>query len=174
MCQMAEWSGREMKETTGHRAQSPEYEAFREVTKSGRAGSNWYVSLLGLHPQDPIKIFKRVEKGLAFQALERFQKNTGLSTRDLADAIIIKMRTLNRRKEQGRLEPEESDRLMRVSRIFGKALELFEGNTDAARQWLFTGQRALAGERPMVLAKTDLGAREVEALIDRLEHGVLT
>jgi putative toxin-antitoxin system antitoxin component (TIGR02293 family) len=123
---------------------------------------------------DPIKIFKRVEKGLAFQALERFQKNTGLSTSELADVIVIKMRTLHRRKEQGRLEPEESDRLMRVSRIFGMALELFEGNTDAARHWLFTRQRALGGERPIIFAKTDLGAREVEALIDRLEHGVLT
>ena len=116
----------------------------------------------------------RTGRQLAFQALERFQKNTGLSTSDLADVVVIKMRTLQRRKEQGRLEPEESDRLMRVSRIFGKALELFEGNSEAARQWLFTRQRALGGERPMVLARTDLGAREVEALIDRLEHGVLT
>ena len=163
-----------MKETTGHAAQSPDIEALREVIKAGRLGSYAYVSLLGLHPRDPIKIFKRLEKGLAFEALERFQRNTGLSTRELADVIVIKMRTLQRRKEQGRLEPEESDRLMRVSRIFGKALELFEGNTDAARHWLFTRQRALGGERPIIFAKTDLGAREVEALIDRLEHGVLT
>ena len=162
-----------MKETTGHAAQSPDIEALREVIKAGRLGSYAYVSLLGLHPRDPIKIFKRLEKGLAFEALERFQRNTGLSTRELADVIVIKMRTLQRRKEQGRLEPEESDRLMRVSRIFGKALELFEGNTDAARHWLFTRQRALGGERPIIFAKTDLGAREVEALIDRLEHGVL-
>ncbi len=161
-----------MKEATGQAAQ--DIEAFRKLIRTGRVGSYWYVSLLGLRARDPIKIFKRVEKGLTFQALERFQKNTGLSTSDLADVIAIKMRTLHRRKEQGRLEPEESDRLMRVSRIFGKALELFEGNTDAARKWLFTRQRALGGGRPMVLAKTDLGAREVEALIDRLEHGVLT
>ncbi len=115
-----------------------------------------------------------MEKGLAFQALERFQKNTGLSTIDLAQVVAIKMRTLHRRKERGRLEPDESDRLLRVSRVFGKALELFEGDADAARQWLSTPVSALGGKRPMVLAKTDLGAREVEALIDRLEHGVLT
>ena len=61
-----------------------------------------------------------------------------------------------------------------MSRIFGRALELFEGDAEAARQWLATPQGALGGERPMVLAKTDLGAREVEALVERLEHGVLT
>ena len=164
----------EIEETTTQTARSPDIEAFRMMIKSGRVGSYGYLSLLGLRPRDPIQVSKRVERGLAFQALERFQKNTGLSTSDLADVVVIKMRTLQRRKEQGRLEPEESDRLMRVSRIFGKALELFEGNSEAARQWLFTRQRALGGERPMVLARTDLGAREVEALIDRLEHGVLT
>lgn len=155
-------------------SESSELEAYRKAIKAGRAGAYWYVLLVGLQPQNPMKIFKRVEKGLGFQALERLQRNTGLSTGDLADVVVIKPRTLHRRKEQGRLEPDESDRLLRFSRIFGKALELFEGNVKAARQWLASPQSGLGGERPMVLAKTDLGAREVEALADRLEHGVLT
>ena len=148
-------------------------EAYREAIKGGRADAYWYVSLVGLRPQNPIRIFRRVEKGLAFQAFVRFQRITGLSMGDLAEAVAIKPRTLARRRQQGRLEPEESDRLLRLSRIFGKALELFEGDAEAARQWLATPQRGLGGERPMVLAKTDLGAREVDALVDRLEHGVL-
>jgi len=163
-----------MEETAGRAAHSPDIEAFRKIIKAGRVGSYSYMSLLGLRSQDPIRIVKRLEKGLDFQALERFQKNTGLSTSELAEVVVITMRTLHRRKEQGRLEPEESDRLMRVSRIFGKALELFEGDSEAARQWISTRQSALRGERPIVLTKTDLGAREVEALINRLEHGVLT
>jgi putative toxin-antitoxin system antitoxin component (TIGR02293 family) len=149
-------------------------EAYREAIKGGRADAYWYVALVGLRPQNPITIFKRVEKGLAFQAFVRLQRNTGLSAGELADAVAIKPRTLHRRKQQGRLDPEESDRLLRVSRIFGRALELFEGDAEAARQWLATPQGGLRGERPMVLARTDLGAREVEALVERLEHGVLT
>ena len=137
-------------------------------------GTYWFVYLIGLRSQNPIDIFKQVERGLAFTALERFQRTSGISTADLAEAVVITLRTLHRRKEQGRLEPPESDRLLRVSRIFGKALELFEGNTEGARQWLFSPQRALGGKRPMALARTDVGAREVEALVDRLEHGVLT
>ena len=155
-------------------SESAQIEAYREAIKGGRAGAYWYVSLVGLRPQNPIRIFKRVEKGLAFQALVRFQRNTGLSMADLAAAVAIKPRTLARRKKQGRLDPEESDRLLRVSRIFGRALELFEGDAEAARQWLANPQGGLGGERPMVMARTDLGAREVEALVDRLEHGVLT
>ena len=114
------------------------------------------------------------QKGLRFSALETFQRRSGLSTADLADAVVITARTLVRRKEQGRLEPEESDRLLRVARVFAKALELFEGDAAQARGWLSVPHRGLGGERPLVLARTDLGAREVEALADRLEHGVLT
>jgi putative toxin-antitoxin system antitoxin component (TIGR02293 family) len=151
----------------------PDIERFRKVIKAGRAGSHAYVSLLGLSPRDPIEISKKVERGLAFEALERFQENTGLSTTELVDLVAIKQRTLHRRKGNGRLDPEESDRLMRASRIFGKALELFEGDAEAARRWLDARQKGLRGQRPLALARTDLGAVEVEALIDRLEHGVL-
>jgi putative toxin-antitoxin system antitoxin component (TIGR02293 family) len=153
---------------------SAESDSRSRSARKDAEGAYWFVSLIGLRSRDPIDIFKHVEKGLAFTALERFQRSSGISTADLADAVVITVRTLHRRREQGRLEPDESDRLLRVSRVFGKALDLFEGQTQAARRWLFTPQRALGGKEPIVLAKTDVGAREVEALVDRLEHGVLT
>jgi putative toxin-antitoxin system antitoxin component (TIGR02293 family) len=49
---------------------------------------------------------------------------------------------------------------------------LFEGDRDAAADWLTRPQPALGGAVPLELAKTGLGTREVEALIGRLEHGV--
>jgi len=155
-------------------AETPDVKTYREAIQAGQPGSYRYVSLLGIRQQDPLLIVKRVKRGLTFQAFERFQRNTKLSTADVAEAVAISMRTLHRRKEQGRLEPDESDRLVRFSRIFGRTLQLFEGNLDTARRWLSTPIDALGGERPIALAKTDVGAREVEALIDRLEQGVLT
>ncbi len=155
-------------------AERPDIETYWKAAKTGRPRLYLYVSLLGLRPSNPIDILKRLKGGLSFQTLERFQKNTQFSTSDLADLVAIKKRTLHRRKEQGRLDPEESDRLLRVSRVFAKAQELFEGDAQAAGRWFYTPAKALGGERPIALAGTDLGSREVEALIDRLEHGVLT
>jgi len=152
----------------------PDIESYWKAVKAGRGKSHLYVSLLGFRLSNPIEIVKRVEEGFRFQALERFQKNTQFPTNDLAEVVAIKLRTLHRRKEQGRLAPDESDRLLRVSRVFAKALELFEGDSSAARRWFYTPAKALGGERPIALARTDLGSREVDALIDRLEHGVLT
>ena len=153
---------------------SAEIHEYREAIKAGRTGPYGWVSLVGLRTQDPLEISQRVAKGLSFAAFERFQRNSGLSLRDLAEAVVIAPSTLHRRRQERRLEPQESDRLLRLSRVFGRALELCEGEVDAARQWLGAPQRALAGQRPLVLAMTDVGAREVEALVDRLEQGVLT
>lgn len=155
-------------------AAGPDVEAHRDALRAGRLGTHWYVALVGLRSEDPIGIFKAVQKGLRYSALERLQKNSGFAMADLAEAVVITSRTLARRKEEGRLGPEESDRVLRLARVFAKALELFEGDAPQAREWLSSPQPALAGQRPLALARTDLGAREVEALADRLEHGVLT
>jgi putative toxin-antitoxin system antitoxin component (TIGR02293 family) len=135
---------------------------------------NRAVALLGLRLADPVKIIRRVEKGFGFRAFERFHKNTRIPTDDLAGVVAIKPRTLQRRRNEGRLEPEESDRLLRVAGVFAKAFDLFEDDREAAKRWLYTPAKALGGRRPIDFARTDLGTREVEALIDRLEQGVLT
>jgi putative toxin-antitoxin system antitoxin component (TIGR02293 family) len=153
----------------GERPGRPAFPAAR-----GRGKTRPAVVLLGFRLSDPAEIIRRVEEGFSFQALERFQRNTRIPTDDLAEVVAIKLRTLHRRKKEGRLEPEESDRLLRVAGVFAKALELFEGDAEAARRWLYTPAKALGGERPIAFARTDLGTREVEALIDRLEQGVLT
>ena len=79
-------------------------------------------------------------------------------------------RTLSRRR--GRLRPDESDRLFRACRVFEMASALFEGDVSAARDWLQAAQPGLSGTIPLEIISTDVGAREVEDLIGRLEHGV--
>ena len=59
-------------------------------------------------------------------------------------------------------------------RVFDRALELFEGDSRAAERWLSSPKAALGGAVPSELAKTEAGAREVEALIGRIEHGVFS
>ena len=108
------------------------------------------------------------------KSLQQFQRSSGLSAAVIADLVRIPPRTLARRKSAGRLSPDESERLLRVSTLFAKAVALFEGDTGAARQWLASPKKALGGEVPLDFARTEVGAREVEALIGRLEHGVFT
>lgn len=146
---------------------------FRELGFSG--GPHRYAALLGeRRGLDTKSLLAKVEAGLPYRAVEHLQRNLNLSIARLAEIVDIRPRTLTRRKEGGRLEPDESDRLLRASRVFGKALELFEADTEAARRWLAKPQRALGGAVPLDLLRTELGAREVEDLIGRLEQGVFS
>lgn len=151
---------------------APDIEEYRRELRSGRAGRYHYVTFVGLKTFKLPAILKRIEEGLSFSAWERLRRNTALSTNDLAAVVQIKLRTLNRRKEEGRFQPDESDRLLRASRLFAKALDLFEGDAESARKWLFTPQPALGGAKPIAVVRTEVGAKEVESLIGRLEHGI--
>ena len=145
---------------------------LRKIVAERRRGQHSYVTLLGLRTYETLELLKRVEAGFSYKAFERLQRALGLPTDELAKLVHITPRTLARRKEEGRLTAEESDRLLRASRVFGKVLALFEGDLDAARTWFSKPSPALGNHPPQAIASTDVGAREVENLIGRLEHGV--
>lgn len=157
---------------TARPVKSADLAEFNGRLRAGRGGAYGYVALLGLRTYEPLRLYAQLRRGLSFTAFERLRRNTALPAAALADLAEIPTRTLARRKDDGRLDPEESDRLLRVARVFGRALELFEGDADAARRWLTSPQHALGDLVPFELAKTDVGAREVDNLVGRLEHGI--
>jgi len=162
-------------ETVPHRsvdATTKDLDRFRQYLRRGAPGPHAYVVLLGLGTFDPLALLRAVKKGLSYRTFERFRRNTSLSFERATNLIDIPRRTMTRRKRDGRFLPDESDRLLRASRLFGKTLELFEGDRDAATEWLTTAQPALGGTIPLDVARTEVGAREVERLVGRLEHGV--
>ncbi len=65
------------------------------------------------------------------------------------------------------------DRLYRIANIYTKAKEVFENN-DLAQEWLTTPQIGLNNQIPLDLLITEIGAREVEDLLSRIEYGILT
>jgi putative toxin-antitoxin system antitoxin component (TIGR02293 family) len=145
---------------------------FRRLILDRELASHSYAILLGIRTFDWERLLETVKRGLPFKALEHFQRNTSLPTERLLDWLQMAPRTLTRRKAEGRLLPDESDRLLRAARVLGRALELFEGDRNDAVEWLMASQPALGGVAPIEIAKTELGAHEVENLIGRTEHGV--
>jgi putative toxin-antitoxin system antitoxin component (TIGR02293 family) len=133
-----------------------------------------YLELLGLRSMHLRELLRLIARGLPFDSIERLQKSVGFDIDILTALVQIPRRTLTRRRREGRFSPEESDRLVAAARLLSKALDLFEGNAEAARGWLLTPQVALAGAIPLDIAKTETGAREVEILIDRLEQGIFS
>ena len=67
--------------------------------------------------------------------------------------------------------PSRADRLVRFAKLMGKAIEVFD-TTENARRWLTSPQIGLGGALPLDYAETEVGAREVEDLLGRIEYGV--
>lgn len=143
--------------------------SIRITTRHGRHG---YAELLGLTDATAAKLHEQVKVGLPYSALDRLQERLDHELVDLPKVIHIPERTLQRRKAEGRLQPDESDRLLRFARILWKTLELFDGDRDTALGWLVSPVAGLGGHPPLELAQSEPGTLEVEALIGRLEHGV--
>jgi putative toxin-antitoxin system antitoxin component (TIGR02293 family) len=97
----------------------------------------------------------------------------GVTEERLAELLGMSRATLHRRKKTGRLDRMESDRLVRYMRLFARACEALGGDA-GARSWLGAPAMAFGGECPLDYADTEIGAREVEALLLRLEHGVFS
>ncbi len=148
-----------------------DYAAAVPATSSGQ---HEYLSLLGLRSFDTASLLKRLDEGLSYAAFERLKHRLDVTSQELANAALIPLRTLARRKKAGRMQPDESDRLVRLARVFARAIELYEGDSEGAQAWMMRPNRAFGEVSPFEMVKTDVGAREVENLIGRIEHGVIS
>lgn len=117
------------------------------------------------------EIISAVQDGLEIGEMENLRSVLGLPLEDFATKLGISKATLHRRKAEGRLDPAESDRVVRFARLMGRAVEVMESE-DNARKWLNSPQVGLGGAVPLNYAETEVGAREVEDLLGRIEYGV--
>lgn len=108
---------------------------------------------------------------MPFTDLENLGRSLDLSLERLSWLIGISRATLHRRKKEGHLQFQESDRVVRYERLFSQAAGVF-GSKNQALGWLRSSQRGLGGAVPLEYARTEVGAREVEKLLGRIDYGV--
>lgn len=123
-------------------------------------------------PEAPYLI-ERVRNGLPISEFHATQELLGLTEERLGGLLGMSRATLHRRKKTGHLDRAESDRLVRFARLVSRANEALGGEV-GARSWLVAPSITFHGECPLDYADTEIGAREVEALLGRLEHGVFS
>ena len=119
------------------------------------------------------ELVQLVRDGLPMTALEDLRQELGLALEPLAAKLGLSRATLHRRRRTGRLASDESDRAVRFGRLLLRAREVF-GDAADARLWLGSPQVGLGGAVPLDYAETEVGAREVEDLLGRIDHNVYT
>lgn len=129
-------------------------------------------AVLERRPRSSAELRARILDGLPYAALESVMGRFHLERGEVCEALDLSARTFSRRRVERRLRPDESDRLYRLARIAARAVEVF-GGTEKAARWLHRPNRALGGHPPLGLLRTDLGSRQVEQVLGRIEHGVI-
>ena len=127
-------------------------------------------AVLGVKARTLRDLSHAVEKGLPKQALSRTAKRVfverGGARKFLAG--LIPEATFKRRV---RLTVPESERTERLARVIAAAEYVWD-DQDEARRWLRAPHRELDARSPLQVALTDLGARRVENLLDRIFYGL--
>ena len=116
-------------------------------------------------------LIRSIKAGLPVRELDTLRDNLDLPMETLVPMIGISKATLHRRKATGRLDMAESDRVVRFARLLERAAEVME-SIEEGRRWLTSTQVGLGGAIPLEYAQTEVGAREVENLLGRIEYGV--
>lgn len=141
----------------------------------GSTAQDWMGRFGGAHAirfdlRSDLDLAQVVEKGLPTRAVDVAVKGGILGQEDVYHFVVSK-RTLQRRRDRKRLSLEESDKLTRVIRVIARA-EATLGDPSKAERWVREPNRALGGRRPLDLLTSDVGARAVEKVLGRIEHGI--
>ena len=120
----------------------------------------------------PALIEKAVERGLPRQALRHVAEWLTGGDKAKASSLewgVVPKTTLERRETQ--LSPQESERTERVARLFVHARRAL-GTEVEAREFMTTPHPQLDERSPVDAARTDLGARRTEQILNALEYGL--
>ncbi len=95
----------------------------------------------------------------------------GYSEDEVAELVVPKRTLARRRAANELLTIEETDKALRLKRIAAQAERVF-GDSAKARRWLRKPKRSLRDETPLAYLASENGARMVEDMLGRIEHGI--
>jgi putative toxin-antitoxin system antitoxin component (TIGR02293 family) len=122
-------------------------------------------------PSDQAAAAQAVSKRLSVRKLQLLER-AGWLSRPETFRLILPQRTLSDRVQKRELlSGDESDKLMRVSRITEHAVQTF-GDQAKAMQWLRRENPRFGGETPLGLMRTEAGGRVIEEALIQLDEGV--
>jgi len=124
-------------------------------------------ALLRLKAKTAVELREAVRKGVPVGVFASLSKHLEMTPQQVADVAGLAA------GDRGTLDPQESDRVYRLARTLAQANRSL-GSLARARAWLKAPNRALAGEIPLGLLDTEIGARQVEEVLLRLDHGIFS
>lgn len=106
--------------------------------------------------------------GVPSSSLDELASALSVNSSAIAAAIGLSTSVGN---SSGKLSFADSDRAIRLARIFAQTIDVFKESAEAAR-WLQTPLPVFDGRTPFELLDTDAGSQSVETVLGRIAYGI--
>jgi putative toxin-antitoxin system antitoxin component (TIGR02293 family) len=126
-------------------------------------------AVLGQDVSSEGDLARLVDQQIPLRALT-WAKRGGFSENEIGKFIIPERTQRHRKARRERLSVEESDRLVRLTRIQALAEDVF-GDPEKANRWLRDELGILGRKSPLEVARTDAGARLIEQILAKIDWG---
>lgn len=131
------------------------------------------LKIIGFHSDNVLGQVEELKRGLPAGIVDALVRELEISRKELARIAGVAERTLIRKIQEGRLTADQSERMARVARLLGRAIEVL-GSRERALKWLKAPRSYFGGKPPLDYADTELGCQEVFNLLGRIEYGVFS
>lgn len=112
-----------------------------------------------------------IRKGLPKKVFDHLMKRTGLTEDEMAMILHVSKRTLQRRDLSSEFNPEQSERLIELAKLFAKGEDVF-GGPDQFKEWIDTRVLSLGDKKPREFMDTSIGLSILMDELGRIEYGV--
>jgi putative toxin-antitoxin system antitoxin component (TIGR02293 family) len=112
-----------------------------------------------------------IKKGIPRKSLDLLITETGLSASEMAAVMHTSDRTLRRYKPSTLLNPEQSERLIEIARLYSRGEEVL-GSMENFRQWMDSDLLSFNQHKPKELLDTSMGIEMIMDALGRIEQGV--
>jgi putative toxin-antitoxin system antitoxin component (TIGR02293 family) len=114
---------------------------------------------------------RAVARGLPKDALKRTVRRVFTQPQQANDLMFRIVAPATYKRRRTRLKAPESERTERLARVIASA-EFVWNNPEKAQRWLVKPHPELGRISPVECSLTELGARQVEELLDRIYYGL--
>jgi len=111
-----------------------------------------------------------IRRGLYKKNLVKLAEQMSMSIKDMAAILPVSERTLKRYRNTTRLSPELSERLLKLSELYIKGIEVL-GSKEKFKKWMNIESLAI-GKKPINVIDTLTGIQSVKDELGRIEYGV--
>ena len=169
------YHGVEKKEPVMKEAMLSEYLGFPHAASLLFARLFEFIGIPKPKGKNPLEsdLIPLIRKGLVKKHLDKLMDTTGLDLASMAGILHVSSRTLHRYTEDSVLNPDISERLLEIARLYARGQEVF-GDLDTFKSWIQEPVPALGFKKPLEFLDTSIGIRLLEAELGRIEHGVFS